>query len=175
MTALADRPLFLVANEFFDALPIRQYVKTERGWCERMVTATGRRARISRWRRVPAPAASIPPDRAGAPEGGVYEISPAAHRAGRRDRPRDRARRAAAALIVDYGYDAPRLWRNLAGGGRSRFADVLDEPGESDLSAHVDFAALAAAAREAARRCSGRVTQGAFLADSGHRARGRSS
>ena len=38
-TVLADRPLFLVANEFFDALPVRQYVKTERGWCERMVTA----------------------------------------------------------------------------------------------------------------------------------------
>ena len=37
--SLADRPLFLVANEFFDALPVRQYVKTPRGWCERMVTA----------------------------------------------------------------------------------------------------------------------------------------
>src|SRR5690242_17450009 len=35
--ALADKPLFLIANEFFDALPVRQFVKTERGWCERMV------------------------------------------------------------------------------------------------------------------------------------------
>jgi len=33
----SDRPLFLIANEFFDALPVRQFVQTERGWCERMV------------------------------------------------------------------------------------------------------------------------------------------
>ena len=42
--SLADRPLFLLANEFFDAMPVRQYVKTERGWCERMVVTQRRRA-----------------------------------------------------------------------------------------------------------------------------------
>ncbi len=47
----ADRPLFLVANEFFDALPIRQYVKTPRGWCERMVTLDASGAWPSRCRR----------------------------------------------------------------------------------------------------------------------------
>ena len=75
--SLADRPLFLLANEFFDALPIRQYVKTERGWCERMVVATNGELDFA-LAPVPAPSAAIPADRAGAPDGGVYEVSPAA-------------------------------------------------------------------------------------------------
>ena len=58
--SLTDRPLFLLANEFFDALPIRQYVKTERGWCERMVVGARTSAGISPWRRCRRPPPLIP-------------------------------------------------------------------------------------------------------------------
>ena len=101
--ALTDRPLFLLANEFFDALPIRQYVKTERGWCERMVVLEGRRAGFRAGAAVAARRRAFPPDRAGAPDGGVYEVSPAATRSGRRNRARRSPRQGGAALIA-------RLW-----------------------------------------------------------------
>jgi NADH dehydrogenase [ubiquinone] 1 alpha subcomplex assembly factor 7 len=100
--SLGDRPLFLVANEFFDALPVRQYVKTERGWCERMVTALND-ALVFALAPVPAPRAAIPADREQAPDGGVYETSPAAA-ALAEDIARIIAARGGAALIIDYGY-----------------------------------------------------------------------
>ena len=75
--SLADRPLLLLANEFFDALPVRQYVKTARGWCERMVVAKDGVLDFA-LAPLPTPAAAIPASRAGAPDGGVYEVSPAA-------------------------------------------------------------------------------------------------
>src|SRR5471032_534046 len=74
---LGDRPLFLIANEFFDALPIRQFVKTERGWCERMVGLDADGALGFALAPVPYPSANVPANRDGAPRGGVYEMSPA--------------------------------------------------------------------------------------------------
>jgi SAM-dependent MidA family methyltransferase len=75
---LSDRPLFLVANEFFDALPVRQYVKTERGFCERVVTVAPGGDLAFALAPVPVPKPLIPESREGAPDGGVYETSPAA-------------------------------------------------------------------------------------------------
>ena len=79
------------------------------------------------------------------------------------------SRRAAAqALIIDYGYgERSGFAETLQAVGGHRFADVLAEPGEDDLSAHVDFAALAAAGRRGGAAVSGPVTQGAFLANLG--------
>ena len=74
---LHDVPLLLIANEFFDALPIRQYVKTARGWCERMVVLKDGMLDFALAPQI-TPAAAIPASRAGAPDGGVYEASPAA-------------------------------------------------------------------------------------------------
>jgi NADH dehydrogenase [ubiquinone] 1 alpha subcomplex assembly factor 7 len=155
-----DRPLFLIANEFFDALPIHQYVKTARGWCERMVTldANGALAFAVSPVALPHP----PRGRDGAPEGGFYEASPAgeaiveeiAHRI---------AARGGAALIVDYGYAAPGFGETLQAVAAHKYAQVLAAPGHADLSAHVDFTALAdAAARGGARAC-GPTEQGTFL------------
>src|SRR5471032_1174836 len=72
---LGDRPLFLIANEFFDALPIRQYVKTERGWCERMVVTKDGQLDFALAPLV-TPASALPPGRAGTAIGGVYEVVP---------------------------------------------------------------------------------------------------
>jgi SAM-dependent MidA family methyltransferase len=164
--SLADRPLFLVANEFFDALPLRQYVKTDRGWCERMVTVADGELTFA-LAPVPVPSSAIPADRAGAPDGGVYEASPAAA-ALAEDVAGIVASRGGAALMIDYGYgEASGFSETLQAVSGHRFADALAEPGEDDISAHVDFAALAQAGRRGGAAVFGPATQGLFLANIG--------
>ena len=164
--SLTARPLFLVANEFFDALPVRQYVKTARGWCERMITAADGELAFA-LAPVPLPPAAVPAGLDAAPEGGVYEMSPAAT-ALTEDIARAIAARGGAGLIMDYGYgERTGFAETLQAVGGHRFVDVLDEPGEDDLSSHVDFAALTAAARRGGASVAGPVTQGAFLANLG--------
>ncbi len=170
--AEAGRPLFLVANEFFDALPIRQYVKTPRGWCERMVTAANDQLAFA-LAPMPAPPALIPESRAGAPEGGVYETAPAAIALGEAIAGHIQAN-GGAALLVDYGYDPAGFGETLQAVAAHRFADPLAAPGEADLSAHVDFAALAEAGRRAGAGVHGPIGQGALLAALGIAARAAS-
>ena len=164
--SLGDRPLFLVANEFFDALPVRQYVKTERGWCERMVTVLNDELSFA-LAPVPVPPAAIPHGRENAPDGGVYETSPASI-ALAEDIARIIATKSGAALIIDYGYgEVAGFSETLQAVSGHRFADALAEPGEDDLSAHVDFAALAQAGKRGGAHVIGPVTQGQFLANIG--------
>lgn len=163
--SLADRPLFLLANEFFDCLPLRQFVKTARGWHERMVMVQDGALAFA---LAPQPVNSslIPPSRAEAPDGGVYEVAPAAL-ALAEEIARVVAARGGGALIVDYGYDEVGFGETLQAVAGHKFADVLAKPGDSDLSAHVDFLALAQAARAGGAATYGPVTQCNFLADLG--------
>ena len=164
--SLSDRPLFLVANEFFDALPVRQYVKTERGWCERMVTVEGDRLAFA-LAPVPVPRGVVPANREGAPDGGVYETSPASL-ALAEEIARIVTAKGGAALMIDYGYAAVTGYgETLQAVGGHQFADVLEAPGEDDLSAHVDFAALAEAGKRGGAAVFGPVTQGHLLASIG--------
>ena len=162
-SSLGDRPLFLLANEFFDALPIRQYVRTMRGWRERMVTLAGDKLDFA-LSPVPVPDAAIPSGRGGAPDGGVCEVCPSAL-ALADEIARVVAMQGGGALIVDYGYDTPGFGETLQAVMDHSFAAILDDPGESDLSAHVDFAALASAASRAS--VSGPIAQAEFLDDIG--------
>ena len=166
---LCDRPLFLIANEFFDALPIRQFVKTPRGWCERMVTAdeSGKLAFAL------APIASmidIPAARGEAQDGAVYEISPASA-ALVQEIARVIAAQGGAALIVDYAHEGIGFGETLQAVAQHKFTGILDAPGEADLSAHVDFAALAQAARASGAKAFGPINQGALLEALGLRER----
>ena len=160
-----DRPLFLIANEFFDALPVRQFVNTERGWCERMVVAHDGKLDFAL-----SPVASNVTIEGDAPEGAVYETSPASL-ALAEDIGHVIARRGGAALVIDYGYERPGFGETLQAVGRHQFKELLDKPGTIDLSAHVDFTALAAAARRGGAQIYGPVEQGRFLEVLGIRAR----
>ena len=162
---LADRPLFLIANEFFDCLPVRQFVKTARGWCERMVTVQDGALAFA-LAPIPVSPAMLPPGRGEAPDGGVAEYAPAAS-AYAQEIAGIVASRSGAALIVDYGYNEPGFGETLQAVASHEFADVLADPGGSDLSAHVDFAALARAARDGGAKAYGPVSQCNFLADLG--------
>jgi len=170
--AEAGRPLFLVANEFFDAMPVRQYVKTERGWCERMVTAADSALAFA-LAPGPAPSSLIPESRACAPEGGVYETAPAAIALGEAIAGHVQAN-GGAALLIDYGYDRAGFGETLQALAGHRFADPLAAPGEADLSAHVDFTALGEAGRRAGAGVHGPVGQGALLEALGIAARAAS-
>jgi len=165
---LADKPLFLIANEFFDALPVRQFVRTAKGWRERMVALDARGALAFALSPVPVPESYLPAGRSDAPDGAVCEISPAAE-ALTAQIARSIAAQGGAALIVDYGYERPGFGETLQAVAGHSFTAILDDPGESDLSAHVDFAALARAAAEASVH--GPVTQGEMLEDLGIAAR----
>jgi NADH dehydrogenase [ubiquinone] 1 alpha subcomplex assembly factor 7 len=170
--AEAGRPLFLVANEFFDALPIRQYVKTQRGWCERMVTQKDGVLDFA-LAPAPVPSALIPENRAGAPDGGVYEIAPAGIAVGEAIAAHIAAH-GGAALLVDYGYDRAGYGETLQAVHNHAFAPVLEAPGEADLSAHVDFTALGEAGRRGGAGVHGPVGQGALLGALGIAARAQS-
>jgi SAM-dependent MidA family methyltransferase len=170
--AEAGRPLFLVANEFFDALPIRQYVKTSRGWCERMVTAKDGDLHFA-LAPSPAPPALIPENRAGAPEGGVYESAPSAIALAEEIAAQIEAH-GGAALLVDYGYAGPGFGETLQAVQDHRFADPLSNPGEADLSAHVDFTALGEAGLRGGAGVHGPVGQGGLLTALGIGARAAS-
>src|SRR4029079_6190181 len=77
------------------------------------------------------------------------------------------ARHGGGALIIDYGYDVPGFGETLQAVASHRFADVLSDPGTSDLSAHVDFRVLAGAARRGGASVYGPLEQGAFLTSLG--------
>ena len=158
-----EGPLLLVANEFFDALPVRQFEKTAHGWTERMVgldddgnSAPGAGARCDALRL------GICPRRRSAPQA---EICEAGLRPGRQRSASASARHGGWALIVDYGHDGG-LGASLQAVRGHRGADILDRPGETDLSAHVDFAALA---RATGRPTFGPIGPGRLPAAARHR------
>jgi NADH dehydrogenase [ubiquinone] 1 alpha subcomplex assembly factor 7 len=157
-----DGPLFLVANEFFDALPIRQFVKSERGSWHVRVVVTAANGELA-FALSPLDASTlVPAKRRDAPPGSVFETAPAAS-ALIEEIARHIALRGGAALLIDYGYDEPATHETLQAVAGHKFASILEAPGEADLSAHVDFAALADAARAAGAEVHGPVAQGDFL------------
>lgn len=159
-----NQPLLIVANEFFDALPIRQFIRTGKGWREQMV-ANGR-----------LEPGEDPADGevsmllADAPLGSIAERNPAgeAIMAVLAERI---ARQGGAMLAIDYGYEGPVTGDTLQAVMNHKYADPFENPGSRDLTAHVDFAMLANIARAHGLRSSPVVGQGPFLRTIGIEAR----
>ncbi|RWC96172.1 MAG: class I SAM-dependent methyltransferase [Mesorhizobium sp.] len=143
---LPKKPLFIVGNELFDAVPIRQFVRTSSGWRERMVGLDDEDGL-----RFFAGAGSVDPSllpagAADAPEGAVVEVAPA--RAALMAAIAERiARHGGAGLFIDYGHLQHGIGDTLQALRKHDHDNVLANPGEADLTAHVDFAALAAVVR----------------------------
>ncbi|MDP9422968.1 MAG: SAM-dependent methyltransferase [Pseudomonadota bacterium] len=136
---LPAAPLLLVANEFFDALPVRQYVD-------------------GRERHVILAAGGFAFDR----DGPIVERSPAREQAAEQ-LARHLSVNGGAAVVIDYGYSGGEQGDTLQAVRSHKFSYVLDHPGEQDLTAHVDFAALADAARRGGAKASRVVSQGTWL------------
>jgi NADH dehydrogenase [ubiquinone] 1 alpha subcomplex assembly factor 7 len=164
LDTLPDSPLLLLANEFLDALPIRQFVRRGDRWFERFV-AQGRFVECPATPAPSLPRAAAEARGAGAPV--VVELcEPAlafAHALAARLGASGGAR-PGAALFLDYGPEHSAPGDSLQALRDGRPADPLAEPGAADLTAHVDFATFAAAARDAGAATHGPVPQGVFLA-----------
>jgi SAM-dependent MidA family methyltransferase len=147
-------PMILVANEFLDALPIRQFVRRADGWTERFVAA-------GRWLEQPAEQHTVPAGRA-ATEGGIIEVNEPARAfvaaVGER-----LSAHPGVALLVDYGPEHSAAGDSLQALARKRPTDPLVTAGSADLTAHVDFADLAATARDHGAQVQGPLPQGVFL------------
>jgi SAM-dependent MidA family methyltransferase len=151
-----DGPLIIVANEFFDALPIRQLIAVPHGWRERMVDYRG-----GGFVPVPGAPADDAPGRNGT-AGSIQETSPQSLLAIREIADRI-GKQGGAGLIVDYGHVRSAAGETLQAVRAHQFTDPWTAPGESDLTAHVDFEALAGAARPAGTPIYGPIEQGTWL------------
>lgn len=159
-TLPTDAPLLIVANEFFDALPVRQLIHTAEGWRERYVAWNNPLfVPVARGPRLDE---ILPEQLRGAPAGSIIETSPASAAIARQLAHR-LAGQGGAALIVDYGYDGPAVGDTLQAVRGHAYANPFEEPGERDLTAHVDFATLAEAARAEGASAHGPIGQGALL------------
>lgn len=138
---LPPGPLILLANEFLDALPVRQFIRRDAGWMERYV-------RDGAYVELPADYA-LPDD----PVGAVREVNEAALAF-----VRALAARGGIGLFIDYGPMQSAAGESVQAIRAGQYADPLASPGEADLTAHVDFAALARAVH-----VQGPVKQNAFL------------
>ncbi|WP_026608492.1 class I SAM-dependent methyltransferase [Methylocapsa acidiphila] len=150
-------PAIFVANEFFDALPVRHYVCAEGGWRERLVglDCEGKLG----FGLAPEPELKLA---AAGERGEILELGVAAIELMSALALRI-ASQGGALLALDYGYDAPARGETLQALRRHRFADPLRDPGEADLTTHVDFRALSLAAAAAGAQPHGPVAQGEFL------------
>jgi SAM-dependent MidA family methyltransferase len=145
LATIPPGPMILLANEFLDALPVRQFIRRETGWMERHVEN--------------AAYAEIPAEfHAEDPIGSVREINEAAQ-----NFVADLAHRQAVALLIDYGAATGTPAETVQAIANGAYADPLQTPGQADITAHVDFAALAATAKAAGAAVQGPIPQNRFL------------
>jgi len=157
-----DGPAIILANEYFDVLPIHQAVKRETGWHERTVEVDdgGKLAFGVATEPIPRFEVLLSPLVRAAPLGAVFEWRPDAEIMKITSRVRDQD---GAALIVDYGHVRSDVGDTFQAIARHTFADPLKNPGQADVTAHVDFQALVRAADDLGARVHGPATQGEFL------------
>ena len=154
--------LLLAANEFFDAVPIRQCVKTPTGFRERLggLDENGELAFTPGASGIDP--ALLPSGHHAAPAGAIAEVAPA--RAAIMQMLSDRLfDGGGTAVIIDYGHLAEGLGDTLQAVFKHAFDPPLAHPGEADLTSHVDFATLAQVAQARSITVNGMVTQGEFL------------
>jgi SAM-dependent MidA family methyltransferase len=155
--APADAPMIVLANEFLDCLPIRQAVRTTQGWRERRVGLDGGGLSLEGGEAIPPP-----PGLTDAPVGAVGEWSDALVGLGA-EVGALLAAQGGAALFVDYGRDTPGAGDTLQALRGHRKESPLANPGEADLTVHVDFPAFLAAAEAAGAQVGPIRTQRDFL------------
>jgi NADH dehydrogenase [ubiquinone] 1 alpha subcomplex assembly factor 7 len=155
-------PAIVIANEFFDALPVSQAIKTDRGWHERRIEidSSGQLAFTIAPEPIPFFQTLLPPTLRAARAGAIFEwrSDKEAMEVGRRvaiDR--------GAALVIDYGHTESGLGETFQAVGQHAYADPLSTPGDLDLTAHVDFQALARGVEAMGARGFGPIEQALFL------------
>ncbi len=171
-SGLPKEPAIFIANEFFDALPIQQFIRADDGWRQREVSLIDDELTFTHAneRTTDTPPMVIPNQE---PEGGsVLEHCPSAITM--METIADHiADHTGAALIIDYGHQGG-FGDTLQAVRNHKFHPVLNDPGEADLTAHVNFSALAQAVGSAGAKTTSIQTQGIFLKALGIEARANS-
>ncbi len=157
---LPDGPAIVIANEFFDALPIHQFEYTEHGWLERRVGLDGDTFVFAPW----PPSFSLEAATLGLQPkvGDVFEVSPISKQLVQALAKKCKIY-GGCALFIDYGHATSGFGDTLQAVKNHAYSNVLDAPGEADLTAHVDFQALMKVAQAEGALTYGAVSQGAFL------------
>jgi len=161
LATVPDGPSLIIANEFFDALPLHQFEKHKGDWLERRVNVEGETFSLV----LTAPSAKLaltPNELRKSPEGSVIEVCPAALSI-TGDIADRIASHGGAALIIDYGYRKSAVGDTFQAMKDHRFTDPLTEPGKADITAHVAFDQLKKAAEEKGTSTAGPAAQGMFL------------
>ena len=159
LDAVPEGPLVMLANEFIDALPIRQFIRRGEAWRERLIASDGRGGFTFIDGEAEDEGRYLPQ---AVPEDAILERRPLAHTL-MRELGRRANRAPLAALMVDYGHVESGFGDTLQAVRGHRFADVLANPGAADLSSHVDFADLKREAVAAGLTTHGPMPQGEFL------------
>jgi len=161
LDTLPDRPLLVVGNEIFDALPFRQFVKQNGKWLERAVGLDAVGALQFGIGTASIAADAIPPGANIVLDGSIFEIAPA--REAMMSAVAERiATKGGCGIFFDYGHLEPGFGDTFQAVRAHRSEGVFDNPGEADLTSHVDFSALAAVARAHGLEAD-MTNQGAFL------------
>ena len=162
MADIPEGPAVIIANEFFDSLPIEQYFKAGNYWCPRVVDVKPDGDGLCFVLLQPFEAPNLPPSLLNAPSDTLVEYCPSAL-----DITEDISRRinefGGAALFIDYGHTENNFGETLQSIKNHKFHDPLVNPGEADITAHVDFGALAHKVFSSGARALGPVTQRDFL------------
>ena len=169
-TTLPDGPKIIIANEFFDALPIRQFERRSEGWHERLVGLSASQGLEFVLSEKHISSSLVPVRHRNAPYGSIIEVCPAA---------RDIlakvsgtiGRYGGAFLIIDYGHDGSLVGDSFQSVKRHKFHPPLENPGEADLTAHVNFGELIDASKSEQTAVYGPLTQRDFLLRMGIQAR----
>ena len=162
LDTLPGGPLFVVANEFFDALPIRQFEFRDGRWHERVVGLDDDGGLTFGLGPTVLPEGTVPAQLGAPEEGAILEVAPIGVEIMTALAKRVVAERGLV-VAIDYGYAGPAFGDTFQAIRAHTHVDTLGRPGEADLTAHVDFTALARAARRVGAATHGPIEQGDFL------------
>lgn len=169
LSDLPERATYIIANEFFDALPIRQFQKTNKGWCERLVALTQEGAELPLGfapTQSPIPPTVLPACAKQASTGDILEVCPGAAAIGEA-LGQHLESFGGCALFIDYGHRRSACGDTLQAVRDHAFTHLFDKPGSADITAHVDFEALRDALHKGGALTTDVQAQGDFLKELG--------
>ena len=163
---IPEQPTIVIANEFLDVLPIRQYIKTGNEWREHAVSINQQDELIWTLGAELIEKDSLPENAENQPDGAIFEISTIREAFIANTSEQLKANKGAA-LFIDYGHGKTAFGDTLQAMRAHGFADILSEPGLADLTSHIDFDVLSKVASEAGMDVKPLAKQGEFLLSKG--------
>lgn len=171
LNACQDAPILVVANEFFDALPIHQLIKREKGWVEQWVQWHDQENRFC-FTEGPVTKDIMEENMPAVENGTIVELSPCSQKL-MQQLAQQIVQQGGAMLTIDYGFQENATGSTFQAVSKHKYHDPLSHVGQIDLTAHVNFPALGRSARKQGAQVWGPAPQGIFLSELGIQIRGQ--